>query len=94
MARRVEIPCTVFEGMFPGEVQVEIKPLDQAPIYVFASSSSTSTDVPVTRDGVSGVMSARMIGEAGNKVIVDLPGEARPIGPRVHLLKDFVKIIY
>lgn len=78
--------------MFPGEVQVEILPPGQEPIYLFTSARSTSTGVPVTPTGVAGTVFATMIGEYKDKLVVDLPGEVRPIGPRVRLSKAFVRV--
>ncbi len=74
--------------MFPGEVEVEILPPGQDAIYVFTSVNSTSTGG--TSDGVAGTITGRWIGESEGKAIVDLPGEVRPIGPRVYFPKQFV----
>lgn len=92
--RRVEIPCTLYTGMFPGEVQAEIAPPGQESIYVFTSdrSTSTSTGTPATSTGVKGRLFATMVGESTDHVIVDLPGESTPIGPRVWIIKGFVRI--
>ncbi len=89
--RKVEIPCRVFTGMFPGEVQVEILPPGQEPIYLFTSDRSTSTGGSITPTGVTGTLFARMVGESDDEVIVDLPGEARPIGPRAWISRHFVR---
>jgi hypothetical protein len=78
--------------MFPDEVQVQIDPPGQESIFLFTSTRSTSTGAPVTAAGVAGTVFGNMVGEYDDKVVVDLPGEVRPIGPRVRLAKTFVRL--
>jgi len=91
MTRQVKVPGRIYPGMFPGEVQVEITPPGEEPIFLFASDRFASSGTPITSDGVLGTVLARVFQDIGDKLIVDLPGEALQRGPRVYLNKTFVR---
>ena len=91
--KNVLIPCTVFPGMFSGELQFQVRPPGEEAIHVFAATSSSGININAAQvgpEGIHGQLRAMLVQDLGENLIIDLPGETLPRGPRIRVPKSFV----
>lgn len=90
--KKVLVPCIVFPGMFNGELQFQVQPPGAEAIHVYAANSTTNIEPhQVPSSGIDGLLKALLVQDLGDRVIIDLPGETLPIGPRIRVPKSFVR---
>jgi hypothetical protein len=78
----IDIPATVYPGMFKGEVQVTIK-IGSEEINLMVSEDFVEVESELTTDGVPGTLIVDIVSKTEEGYLVHLPGEVHGVTNRV-----------
>ena len=85
---KIDIPATVYPGMFKGEVQVSVNIGDQE-INIIVSEDDAKYDHSVLSDkGIPGILIADIVSKTDDGFLVHLPGEVQGATNRVELAQS------